>query len=97
MAGLAQVPSPPTSLSVGTSITVGCGTDSNGIPTDNSQCGQAGTNPYVSEGAQDLSVARSIRIVRIQMMGNYLISDASHYSTIVLTINTAIRITCSGY
>lgn len=33
----------------------GCGTDANGQPTDNSQCGASGTNPYTGENATDLT------------------------------------------
>jgi hypothetical protein len=32
-----------------------CGTDSNGVPTDDSQCGASGTNPYSGENATDLN------------------------------------------
>ena len=32
-----------------------CGTDSNGVPTGNSQCGARGTSPYSGDNATDLS------------------------------------------
>ena len=32
----------------------GCGTDNNGNPSDNMQCGVSGTNPYTGENATDL-------------------------------------------
>ena len=32
-----------------------CGTDPNGVPTDNSQCGVKGTNSYAGENATDLA------------------------------------------
>ena len=50
-ASVTVVPPPPVSSGSATL----CGTDSNGVPSDNSQCGVSGTNPYSSEGATDLT------------------------------------------
>lgn len=50
-ASVTVVPPPPVSSGSATL----CGTDSNGVPSDNSQCGVSGTNPYSSEGANDLT------------------------------------------
>jgi len=49
----APPPTTPTTTSTSGPL---CGTDSNGVPTNNSQCGWTGTNPYTSEGgATDLA------------------------------------------
>src|ERR1700680_3536465 len=39
----------------GLPVSIGCGTDTNGNPSDNSQCGVSGLNPYTGENATDLT------------------------------------------
>jgi hypothetical protein len=42
-------------MAASTAISPGCGTDQNGTPSDNHQCGVSGTNPYTGENASDLN------------------------------------------